>query len=229
MTSPPLTAKAQRTRAQLLDVALGLFATQGYESTTMRQIAQHSGRSTGLIYRYFDRKEALVMALYERLANDMHQHVFEDLIGGGTLGARFGQVMRWRIHSLGPHKETLSAMFASMLDATTPLGVFSQQTAGVRTMVGESFGHVAREADDVPDSIDPLMMGDVLYMAHLLIVLVWLLDRTEESASTHQAIKLAETGLTHVWPILKLVPGTSHVLSQLSALLEGLEHRDAAS
>ena len=227
MTSS-LTPKAQRTRAQLLDTALELFADQGYASTTMRQIAQRSGRSTGLIYRYFDRKESLVMALYERLAHQLHQHVFEDLPAGGSLGARFGQAMRWKMEGMQPHKETLGAMFASMFETASPIGVFSGHNAPVRRVARQSFAHVVREADDVPDAMDHALLGDVLYMAHLLVVLVWLLDQTPDSRATHRLIDLSEQALVSAWPVLRMILGLGAALAQLSAVFEELEASEEA-
>ena len=59
-TSQDLTPKAQETRQHILETALGLFQAQGYDKTTMREIAAAADCSLGLAYRYFDGKEALV-------------------------------------------------------------------------------------------------------------------------------------------------------------------------
>ena len=59
-----LTPKARQTRQHILDTALEMFAEQGYESTTMRDIARQAGCSLGLAYRYYARKEELVLGLY---------------------------------------------------------------------------------------------------------------------------------------------------------------------
>ncbi|GLV55661.1 transcriptional regulator [Dictyobacter sp. S3.2.2.5] len=44
--------------------ALKLFATRGYTETTMEDIRQLSGASTGSIYHHFENKEKLALALY---------------------------------------------------------------------------------------------------------------------------------------------------------------------
>ena len=62
-----LSGKALQTRQHILDTALNLFASQGYQKTTLREIATRAGVSLGLAYRYFARKEELVAALYEQL------------------------------------------------------------------------------------------------------------------------------------------------------------------
>ena len=58
-----LTPKGERTREHLLDTALRLFTSAGYEATTMRDIAAAAECSLGLAYRYFASKEEFVLAL----------------------------------------------------------------------------------------------------------------------------------------------------------------------
>jgi AcrR family transcriptional regulator len=57
--------KKQRTRATLVDVAARLCAQQGYERTTVDQIAAASDVSPRTFSRYFPNKEAVIGALME--------------------------------------------------------------------------------------------------------------------------------------------------------------------
>jgi len=50
-------------KRSILDVTLKLFANKGYESTSIAQIAKEAGISKGLIYTYFESKEALLRSL----------------------------------------------------------------------------------------------------------------------------------------------------------------------
>ncbi len=58
--------KRQRTRARLLDVALELTRANGFDRTTLQQIAERAGMTTGAIYGNFKNREELFMALAER-------------------------------------------------------------------------------------------------------------------------------------------------------------------
>ncbi|MEM9189295.1 MAG: TetR/AcrR family transcriptional regulator [Myxococcota bacterium] len=60
-------AAAER-RAELLDVAGGLFAKHGYEATTVSRILAAVGLSTGAFYHHFRSKEELLAGLVERMA-----------------------------------------------------------------------------------------------------------------------------------------------------------------
>ena len=52
-------AKSDRTRAAILSAAQDLFADQGYERTTVRDIAAQAGIDPALVIRYFGSKEGL--------------------------------------------------------------------------------------------------------------------------------------------------------------------------
>jgi AcrR family transcriptional regulator len=52
-------------KQQIMDAALELFAMQGYANCSIAQLASHSGISKGLMYNYFESKEALLVALIE--------------------------------------------------------------------------------------------------------------------------------------------------------------------
>lgn len=50
-------------RSRILDAALHLFGTQGYNNTSISQIAKKADISKGLIYNYFESKEAVVQEI----------------------------------------------------------------------------------------------------------------------------------------------------------------------
>jgi AcrR family transcriptional regulator len=53
------------TRRRILDVALELFAEQGYEKTSLREIAEHLGVTKAALYYHFKTKEDIVVGLSE--------------------------------------------------------------------------------------------------------------------------------------------------------------------
>lgn len=59
-------AQAEARRNQLLDVARRLFAEQGMERTSIKDIALTAGVAQGLIYHYFRSKDDLFWAIIER-------------------------------------------------------------------------------------------------------------------------------------------------------------------
>ncbi|MBZ5535759.1 MAG: TetR/AcrR family transcriptional regulator [Acidobacteriia bacterium] len=57
-------ASADR-RQQIMRVAMALFALQGFEGTTTRQIAERAGVNEAIIFRHFPRKEDLYWAVID--------------------------------------------------------------------------------------------------------------------------------------------------------------------
>lgn len=61
------------TRKRIVETALGLFAEHGYEGTSVRMIANEAGISLGLLYNYFDGKQALLQAIFEESMADVRK------------------------------------------------------------------------------------------------------------------------------------------------------------
>ncbi len=59
--------KSERSRRQVLDAALYLFAHQGFRATSVREIAERAGVSIGNLYHHFADKEAIFKALLAEL------------------------------------------------------------------------------------------------------------------------------------------------------------------
>jgi AcrR family transcriptional regulator len=57
--------KSERSRRAVLDAALRLFSRKGYGATTIREIAEGAGVSTGNVYHHFNDKEAIFLALID--------------------------------------------------------------------------------------------------------------------------------------------------------------------
>jgi AcrR family transcriptional regulator len=62
----PTRARGVQRVAGLLDAGAALFAENGYEATTMTQIAIRAGASIGSLYQFFPSKEVLAEALFAR-------------------------------------------------------------------------------------------------------------------------------------------------------------------
>jgi AcrR family transcriptional regulator len=58
---------AASTRERILDVALDLFVDQGYDATSLRQIAERLGVTKAALYYYFEAKDDILAALHMRL------------------------------------------------------------------------------------------------------------------------------------------------------------------
>ena len=65
--APPLVDAKSDTRQRILDVALDLFTEQGYDGTSLREIAEQLGVTKAALYYHFESKEDILMALHMRI------------------------------------------------------------------------------------------------------------------------------------------------------------------
>lgn len=59
--------------SQILDAALICFAKRGFHQTSMHDISAEAGVSVGLIYRYFQNKEAVIAAMADRHKQEIQE------------------------------------------------------------------------------------------------------------------------------------------------------------
>lgn len=62
-------------KALIMEAALEQFANEGYFQSTINQISKKAGISKGLMYNYFESKEALLKAIIEMSVKEMYQYL----------------------------------------------------------------------------------------------------------------------------------------------------------
>ena len=73
-----MTKMQDRTQLQcerILDAAEQCFIKHGFHAASMANIAEAAGMSAGLIYRYFENKNAIILAIIERQLHIMHADI----------------------------------------------------------------------------------------------------------------------------------------------------------
>jgi AcrR family transcriptional regulator len=216
-TTDRLTPKAARTRERILETALRLFAEKGYHATTLREIAAGAEVSLGLTYRYFAAKEELVIALYRRCADQFAVWVGDEL-GKGTIAKRYGAAMRADLAFLGAFRDGFAALFQAGLNPDAETAVLGDKVSGVREQVWETFLAVIAGAKDAPGARQSRELATALYAGHLMIILFWLQDRSENQSKTYELIAFAEETLGRVRPAL-LLPMTARILTKFIRII----------
>ncbi|MDX9725813.1 MAG: TetR/AcrR family transcriptional regulator [Bacteroidales bacterium] len=68
-------------RTLIMDTALEHFASEGYHAVTITDLAKHAGISKGLMYNYFESKEALLRAIIQRSVSEVQNYFDTDRDG----------------------------------------------------------------------------------------------------------------------------------------------------
>jgi TetR/AcrR family transcriptional repressor of uid operon len=66
MPQPQIEPSNPDRRSQILEAAVVCFAKRGFHQASMHDISAEAGISVGLIYRYFENKEAVISAMADR-------------------------------------------------------------------------------------------------------------------------------------------------------------------
>ena len=113
------------TRQRIQDVALELFAEQGYEKTSLREIAERLDVTKAALYYHFKTKEEILVSIFEDLSRPI-----EDLIEWGRL----------QPHTLET-KQEIVRRYSDALAGAAPLFRFMQENqAAIRELrIGEMF------------------------------------------------------------------------------------------
>ncbi len=113
------------TRQRIQDVALELFAEQGYEKTSLREIAERLEVTKAALYYHFKTKEEIIVSLFEDLTRPI-----EDLIDWG----------RRQPHSLETKQEIVRRYSQALIDAEPLFRFMQENQATVRELsIGEMF------------------------------------------------------------------------------------------
>ena len=129
--------KRKRDRAgkqkALIQAALRLFATKGYEATTTREIAAAAGCAEGLIHRYFKGKAGLLPALVEfHISEELAQMRHRPRSAMG-LEEEFLQLVDWEVESLWKNRDFLRVFISRALVDPAISGVLNRAVLSSRT------------------------------------------------------------------------------------------------
>ena len=89
------------TRQRILDVALDLFVEQGYEKTSLREIAERVGVTKAALYYHFQSKEDIVTTLHMPVHELMHSAMAR--LGDTAGTASWLAFLDWLIDQLAAH------------------------------------------------------------------------------------------------------------------------------
>ncbi|KOG35443.1 TetR/AcrR family transcriptional regulator [Streptomyces resistomycificus] len=139
------------TRQRIQDVALELFAEQGYEKTSLREIAERLDVTKAALYYHFKTKEEILVSIFD----DLTQPIL-DLIEWG----------RRQPHTLET-KQEIVRRYSDILAGAAPLFRFMQENqAAVRELrIGETFKERMQGLREIVVDPDAELVDQVRYVS----------------------------------------------------------------
>jgi len=103
------------TREKILKVATELFATQGFDATTTRDIAKTAGIATGTMFNYFKSKEAIVGSLAAEALADLQVSSVREPNGDTSFEEDLFSFVAAGLRKLKPIRKHLPAILSTIL------------------------------------------------------------------------------------------------------------------
>jgi AcrR family transcriptional regulator len=162
MRSGPKGDKRARTRARLLAAARELIREQGYERTTLREVAKRAGMTSGAIYGNFRDRDDLFIAL----ADTYWPPVKPTFAAGGTFAALMRAMAEALIEAIPERRVAAHGRLTGIAHALKD----EEMRARVREFTARSYDAGAAWVRSVIDPKDLPMPADTLVrVLHALI------------------------------------------------------------
>jgi AcrR family transcriptional regulator len=175
----PLPSKASRTRTAIIEAALRLFRERGYEETTMRAIAAEAGVSVGNAYYYFQSKEHLIQAFYDRAQEDHSAAAAPVLAASTDLQTRMTGVIESWIDVMDPYRAFAGTFFKNAAEPTSPLSPFSSESTAAREAAVGLWRTVLEGSDAKVAKALRAELPELLWLYFMGIVLFWVHDSSD--------------------------------------------------
>ena len=151
----------------------------------MRGIAAAAGVSLGSAYYYFQSKEDLVMAFYERAMNAMTPRMEAALSGASHFEEKVEALMAVKFEYFEPNRVFLGALLRHSADPQNRLSPFSEATRHIRERDQVYFARMIEESRDVRIPAElALHLPKLLWLYQMGLILYWIYDSSPGQRQT---------------------------------------------
>lgn len=180
--------KSERTRAQLREIAMRSFRERGYDGTTIRLIAHEAGVSVGTTNYHFASKNHLVQELYldvQEAHRDAAQRLLEEV---DDLVERLRIVYASGLDQLAPYHSFAPEFLSAAVSPRSPINPLSEESAPALEIVEGLFREAVDGASDRLPADFRERLPHVFVLAHLLLALFWVYDRSPGQSRTRMLL-----------------------------------------
>lgn len=180
----------KETGEKIFQAALELFRTQGFENSTMRDVAQSAGVATGAAYYYYPSKDAIVLDFYRRASEQIQIKLEESVAGTTKFENRLRTLIATKLAHFSPNRSVLRALLRSGVDPACDLSPFSERTKQIRDADIAWFQRILTDSDiRVPRDLAPALPG-ILWFFQMGVIFFWVIDRSSEQRRTSELLHL---------------------------------------
>ena len=193
------TEKAAQTRQTIFQAALELFREQGFDRTTMQEIAIRAGVVKSAAYYYFASKDAIIAAYYETVQTQQERLCAEAFASAKKLQPRLKIAMHSKLDLAKDDRNLLGVVFRYTGEPQHPLSCLGRGTQEIRRRATNIFRDALVEEKLPPDLRELLPIA--LWAMQMGLIVMFLYD---ESPGQRRTRKLADGALDLTLKLLGL-------------------------
>jgi AcrR family transcriptional regulator len=212
----PSTGKGEQTRRHIFECALALFRENGFDATTMQEVAARADVAKSAAYYYFPGKEAIIQAYYEAVQAEQERICHEAFAQSKNLKQRLASAMHTKFDLAKEDRRLLGVVFRYTGEPEHPLSCLGQGTAEIRQRSIRIFQQ-AIAVERLPKDLDQLLPV-ALWALQMGLLVMFLYDN---SAGQRRTRRLADGALELTLKLLTLakLPVLKPVRTKVLALL----------
>jgi AcrR family transcriptional regulator len=191
--------KGEQTRNQIFESALELFRHNGFDATTMQDIAAHAQVVKSAAYYYFPSKEAIIQAYYERIQAEQERLCAEAFSQTNNLKSRLALAMHSKFELAKNDRKLLGVVFRYTGEPEHPLSCLGRGTAEIRQRSMQIFRD-AIAGEKLPKDLRELLPV-ALWSLQMGLLVMFLYDTSRNQQRTR---RLAEGALDLTLRLLTL-------------------------
>ncbi len=193
------TAKAEQTRQTIFQSALQLFREQGFDRTTMQEIAARAGAVKSAAYYYFPGKDAIIAAYYETVQTAQERICAEAFAATDKLRPRLRVALHSKLDLAEDDRNLLGVVFRYTGEPQHPLSCLGVGTAEIRRRATGIFRDALQEEKLPPDLRELLPTAFWALQMGLLVMFLY-----DESPGQRRTRRLADGALDLALKLLAL-------------------------
>jgi len=99
-------------REKILRTAAGLFASQGFDGTSVRDIAEKAGLSVPGMFHYFSSKEMILFEIVTSFMDDAYKKIMEIYNANLHPTEKLSEICKFYVEQYAGHKEQLTVLIS---------------------------------------------------------------------------------------------------------------------
>ncbi len=129
----------------MLRAAIGLFARQGYQRTTLGQVGRKAGYTAGLVSHKFGSKEGLLLAVVKRIARRFLHDQLGSAIQQATAAASLNNFIELYLREASLREGSMRALYVIMGEALGGVPEIRKPIADLNASTRDTVARIIRQ------------------------------------------------------------------------------------